>query len=167
VLSIVPRGDLLLPGEGSQLSGILTKTRVTAFRWSGKRYNPRDVASASPISFLDEYQERMQRVTSYLLMVMLGAALAGAGFASASAGGTTQENRDIAFYLWAKARTGEAVDPAIGLAAGLPDQSARERTLLYAALRDLAHNVGADATADDLIRVFETVRSAVGRATPT
>lgn len=109
----------------------------------------------------------MQRVPSYLMLMMLGAAVVGAGLAATGANEFAPENPDLAFYLWAQARAGEAVDPAIGLAAGLPDQPARERTLLYTALRGFAHDAGADSAAEDLIRAFETVRNAIVWPTPS
>ncbi len=103
----------------------------------------------------------MQGVSSYLMLLMLGAALAGAGLAATGVNGTAPENPNITFYLWVQARAGKVVDPAIGQAAGLPDKPARERTLLYAALRGVTRDAGAESAADDLIRVFEMVRKSV------
>jgi hypothetical protein len=84
----------------------------------------------------------MHGVTPYLLLAMLGAAIAGAGFVAAGAGGTAPTNPDLGFYLAAKARAGETVDPALAVAAGIPDRSGRERALIYAAIRDLARSAG-------------------------
>lgn len=109
----------------------------------------------------DEYHERMQGVTPYLLLAMLGAAIAGAGFVAAGAGGSAPENPDLGFYLSAKARSGEVVDPALAVAAGIPDQSVRERALVYAAVRDMARSAGASATAESAIAGFESVRSLI------
>ena len=95
------------------------------------------------------------------MLLMLGAALAGAGLAATGVNGAAPENPDLAFYLWAQARAGEVVDPAIGQAAGLPDKPARERTLLYAALRGVARDAGVESATDDLIRLFESVRKSV------
>ena len=102
----------------------------------------------------------MQGVTPYLLLAMLGAAIAGAGFAAAGAGGASAPgNPDLGFYLSAKARSGEIADPALALAAGIPDHSGRERALVYAAVRDLARSAGLPAGAESAIAAFESVRA--------
>ena len=100
------------------------------------------------------------------MLAMLGAALAGAGFAAAGAGGVAPENPDFAFYLSAQARTGAVVDPALGAAAGVTDQPGRERAFIYAALRDLARSAGAVPAAEDLIGSLETVRGALPAVIP-
>lgn len=100
------------------------------------------------------------------MLAMLGAALAGAGFAAAGTGGAAPENQDLAFYLWAQARAGEAVDPALGMAAGIPDQPGRERLFIYAAFRDLARTAGAMPAAEGLIDSFESTRNALVAAVP-
>lgn len=102
----------------------------------------------------------MQGVTPYLLLAMLGAAIAGAGFAAAGAGAPSAPgNPDLGFYLSAKARSGEMADPALALAAGIPDHAGRERALVYAAVRDLAGSAGLSATAESAIAAFESVRA--------
>ena len=101
----------------------------------------------------------MHGVTPYLLLAMLGAAIAGAGFATAGAGGTAPGNPDLGFYLSAKARSGEIADPALAVAAGIPDHSGRERALVYAAVRDVARSAGIPAAAESAIATFESVRS--------
>lgn len=108
----------------------------------------------------------MNGVTPYLLLAMLGAAVAGAGFVAAGAGGETPGNPDLGFYLWAKARAGETADPALALAAGIPDHAGQERALIYAALRDAARSAGASAAAESVIAAFESVRSGVPVLTP-
>jgi hypothetical protein len=109
-----------------------------------------------------EYLYRMQGVTPYLLLAMLGAAIAGAGFVAAGAGSTAAPgNPDLGFYLSAKERTGEAADPALALAAGIPDHAGRERALVYAAVRDLAQTAGIPATAESAIAAFESLRLAL------
>lgn len=92
---------------------------------------------------------------------MLGAAIAGAGFVAAGTGGSAPDNPDLGFYLSAKARSGEAVDPALALAVGIPDHSGQERALVYAAFRDLARSAGIPAAAESAIAAFESVRSGV------
>jgi hypothetical protein len=109
----------------------------------------------------NEYLQRMHGVTPYLLLAMLGAAIAGAGFATAGAGGTAPGNPDLGFYLSAKARSGEIADPALAVAAGIPDHSGRERALVYAAVRDVARSAGIPAAAESAIATFESVRSYV------
>jgi hypothetical protein len=108
----------------------------------------------------------MNGVTPYLLLAMLGAAIAGAGFVAAGAGGEAPGNPDLGFYLWAKARTGEAADPALALAAGIPDRAGQERALVYAALRDAARSAGASAAAESVIAAFESIRSGVPVPSP-
>jgi hypothetical protein len=104
----------------------------------------------------------MQGVTPYLLLAMLGAAIAGAGFVAAGAGGAAAPgNPDLGFYLSAKARAGEVTDPALAFAAGIPDHSGRERALVYAAVRELARSAGISATAEDVIGAFESVRAGI------
>ncbi|HIH02470.1 MAG TPA: hypothetical protein HA263_01005 [Methanoregulaceae archaeon] len=103
----------------------------------------------------------MHGVTPYLLLAMLGAAIAGAGFVAAGAGGMAPDNPDLGFYLSAKARSGEVVNPAIAVAAGIPDQSARERSLVYAAVRDFARSAGVSTAAESAIAAFESIRSNV------
>jgi hypothetical protein len=103
----------------------------------------------------------MQGVTPYLLLAMLGAAIAGSGFVAAGAGGSAPDNPDLGFYLSAKARSGEIVDPALAVAAGIQDHSGRERALIYAAVRDLARSAGTPAAAESAIAAFESVRSNV------
>lgn len=103
----------------------------------------------------------MHGVTPYLLLAMLGAAIAGAGFVAAGAGGSAPENPDLGFYLSAKARSGEVVDPALAVAAGIPDQPGRERALVYAAVRDFARSAGATDVAESAIAALESVRSAL------
>ncbi len=103
----------------------------------------------------------MQGVTPYLLLAMLGAAIAGAGFVAAGAGGLAPNNPDLGFYLSAKARSGEVADPALADAAGIPDHSVRERALVYAAVRDVARSAGISAAAENAIAVFESMRSSV------
>lgn len=104
---------------------------------------------------------RMQGVTPYLLLAMLGAAIAGAGFVAAGTGGTTSHSPDLGFYLSAKARSGEIVDPAIALAAGITDRPGQERALVYAAVRDMARSAGISGTAEKAIAAFESLRSSV------
>jgi hypothetical protein len=108
----------------------------------------------------------MQGVTQYLLLAMLGAAIAGSGFAAAGAGGSAPDNPDLGFYLSAKARSGELVDPALAVAAGIPDHSGRERALIYAAVRDLARSAGTPAAAESAIAVIESIRSSVPALPP-
>ncbi len=102
----------------------------------------------------------MQGVTPCLLLAMLGAAIAGAGFAATGSDGAwAPGNPDLGFYLSAKARSGEIVDPALALAAGIPDHAGRERALVYAAVRDMARSAGIPATAESAIATFESVRA--------
>ena len=102
----------------------------------------------------------MQGVTPYLLLAMLGAAIAGTGFVVAGAGGASAPgNPDLGFYLSAKARSGELADPALALAAGIPDHAGRERALVYAAVRDMARSAGIPAAAESAIAAFESVRA--------
>jgi hypothetical protein len=103
----------------------------------------------------------MHGVTPYLLLAMLGAAIAGAGFVAAGAGGAAPDNPDLGFYLSAKARLGEAVDPALSSASGITDQPARERALVYAAVRDTARSAGTPTAAESLIAALESIRSYV------
>lgn len=90
---------------------------------------------------------------------MLGAAIAGGGFVAAGAGGAAPVNPDLGFYLAAKARAGEAVDPALASAAAIPDQPGRERALLYAAARDMARSAGVPGAAEAAIAALESLRS--------
>ena len=103
----------------------------------------------------------MQGVTPYLLLAMLGAAIAGAGFVAAGAGGLAPNNPDLGFYLSAKARSGEVADPALAAAAAIPDHSVRERALVYAAFRDVARSAGISGAAERAIAVLESVRARV------
>ena len=95
----------------------------------------------------------MQGVAPYLLHAMLGAAVAGAGFAAAGAGGMAPGNPDLGFYLSAKARSGEDADRALAAAAGIPDHSGRERALVYAAVRDMARSAGTAVVAESDCRL--------------
>lgn len=103
----------------------------------------------------------MHGVTPYLLLAMLGAALAGAGLAVPSPGGATAGNPDLGFYLAAKARAGDVVDPALAVAAAIPDRAGRERACIYAAVRDAARSAGVSATAERAITALESVRSSL------
>lgn len=101
----------------------------------------------------------MHEVTPYLLLAMLGAAVAGACFVAAGAGGPAPGNRDLGFYLSAKARSGEAADPALVAAADLHSPAERERAFIYAAVRDAAQSAGVRSAAESALGAVDSLRA--------